>query len=286
MPYSRKLPLVAVSALAALTAAVATAATPSSGKVSRDAPSVTWEGTLANSAVTFNGFNNDDSIPCAPPACDTFALEVADGPANLELTVNLQRTGSGGESADAGFRITDPDGKITWVSGPSDPDKAFKHVIKGAKNGKYTIDTVDSFVGTQGTYLAKATLLIPGASTVTPTKPADPPANTQPGPSQPAQPLPTLKLKVAKSSAKKLSKSRKLSVSLTSSAPLTKIVGQFRKGKTTVGKGKLAKLDSTGKLTLKLAKKKLKAGSYKLTVQGLDAQNRTVTGTATVKVKK
>ena len=31
---------------------------------------------------------------------------------------------------------------------------------------------------------------------------------------------------------------------------------------------------------------KLKPGTYKLTVQGLDSQNRTVTATATVKVKK
>ena len=281
----RKLLTLAVLALVALTAAIATAATPSSGKISKDAPSVEWEGTLAESAVAFNAFNNDDTAPCAPPACDTFALEVADGPANVELTINLQRTGDTGD-ADGGFRVTDPDGKITWVSGPSGPDKAFKAVLKNAKSGAYTVDVVDSFVGTPGTYKAKATLLVPGASSTAP-PPANNPVNPQqPGPAQPAEPLPTLTVKAGKASARKLAKARKLVVRVSTSAPLTKLAAVMRKGKKSVAKGKLGSLSSSGKLTIKLPKKKLKPGSYSITVQGLDSQGRTVSGLTKVKVAR
>lgn len=286
--------MLASAALAAVAvSAVSIAATPSSGKVDKANPSVSWEGTLANAFISFNVFNNDPEAPCAPTVCDAFDLTVADGPANLELVVNLSRTASTGTGT-AGIRITRPDGSQEFVSGPSDPDKAFKHVIKNAPNGEYGIDTVDSFIGAGG-YTAKATLLVAGAATTggggpggTPSNP--PPANgsegDQPGPAQPAQPSPKLTVKAAKASAKKLSKSRKLSVALTTTGPLTKLTAVLRKGKATVAKGSLAKLDSKGRLTLKFAKKKLKKGTYALTVQGLDAQNRTVTAQAKVKVAK
>jgi hypothetical protein len=279
-----KLPFLVVAALLALTAAIATAATPSSGKVSKDAPSVEWTGTLAESAVAFNAINNNDATPCAPPACDTFALDVADGPANLELAVNLQSVGQDGTPADAGLRITDPDGKITWVSGPSEPDRAFKAVLKNAKSGAYTVDVVNSFIGSPSDYKAKATLLIPGASAVAPPT-TNPPASPQePGPAQPAAPAPTLTAKAGKASAKKLAKARKLVVKLTTTAPLTKLAAAMRKGSKVLGKGSLASLQSSGKITVKLPKKKLKPGSYKITVQGLDAQGRTVSAVASVKV--
>ena len=281
-----KLPHLVLGALLALTTAIATAATPSSGKVSKDAPSVEWTGTLAQSAASFNAINNNNSAPCAPPSCDTFALEVADGPANLELTINLGRTGSDGTDADAGFRITDPAGNVTFVSGPSNPERAFKTVIKNAKSGAYTLDIVDSFVGAPGDYKAKATLLIPGASAVAPPPTNQPAQPQQPGPAQPGSPGPTLTAKAGKASARKLAKARKLAVKLTTTAPLTKLAAVMRKGKKAVGKGSLASLQSSGKITVKLPKKKLKPGSYKITVQGLDAQGRTVSAVASVKVAR
>ena len=284
MSHRPKFLILAVLALFALTAAVATAADPSSGRISKDSPSVEWTGLLAESAVMFNLFNNDDSAPCVPPMCDTFALEVADGPANVELSINLGRTGSSGD-ADAGFRITKPDDSIEWVSGPSNPDKAFKYVMKNAASGAYTIDVVDSFVGTPGGYSAKATLLVPGAPVApapgTPTGPTQ-----QPGPSQGQEPLPKLTAKAGKASAKKLAKARKLAVKLTTSAPLTKLAAVMSKGKKTVGKGSLASLASKGTLSLKLPSRKLKPGKYQITVQGQDRQGRTVTATTSVKVAK
>lgn len=287
--------LLATAALLAFAVAVSTAATPSSGKVDKSNPSVTWEGTLAESFSMYNIFNNNPNAPCIPVACDTFALEVADGPANLELVVNLGRTGSSGD-ASAGIRITRPDGSREFVGGPSGPEKGFKHVIKNAPNGKYVLDVVDTFAGTPGTYKARATLLIPGAATTGDSGPATTPSNPpptgdqggqEPGPASPVEPSPKLTIKAPKkASAKKLSRSRKLPVALETTGPLTKLTAVLRKGKANVAKGKLAKLDRRGKLTLKFAKKKLKKGSYKLTVQGLDSQNRTVTETATVKVAK
>ena len=283
----RRPKLYLLSLLAAvLAASVAVAATPSSGTVSKDSPTVEWTGLLAESFLAFNVIANSPEAPCVPPGCDTFALQVADGGANLELAINLDSTADDGSAATAGMRIASPDGSSEFVSGPSDPDKAFKHTIKKAAAGAYTIDVVNTFVGAPGGYTGRATLLIPGAAT-TPTTPAPPPSQGQnPAAQQQPAPLPKLTAKVGKASAKKLAKSRKLSVKLTTTAPLTKLAAVLRKGSKSAGKGKLAKLDSKGTLVVKLPKKKLKTGTYKLTVQGLDSQNRTVTATATVKVSK
>ena len=170
-------------------------------------------------------------------------------------------------------------------------------MIKNAPSGNYVIDTVNIFAGTPNDYAAKATLLVPGAATtggttVAPGTANPPPSNNssgsgqEQGPSRPVQPSPKLTVKAAKASAKKLAKSRKLSVALTTTGPLTKLTAVVSKGRKTLAKGKLAKLDAKGKLIVKFTKKKLKKGTYALTVQGLDAQNRTVTALAKVKVTK
>ena len=274
--------------LIGISAGFAGAADPPRGTVSNSSPSVTWKGQLTNSFITFNAFNQDPSAPCTNPTCDPFALEVADGGANLELRVNLQATAQGGGNGTAGLRVRQPDGKIVWQSGESGPEKAFRIVIRNAPKGAYSVDTVSTFGGTPVNYEAGATLLVPGAALPPPPTTTTPPPSSgqQPGPA--AQPAPAAKLtaKAGKASARKLAKKRKLTVKLATTSPLTKLAAVLRKGKKVVAKGKLARLEKSGKLVLRFAKRKLKKGKYTLVVQGTDAQGRTVSATGSAKLAR
>lgn len=166
-------------ALVVVPATAAPAADPSSGSISNATPTVEWTGLLAEGAVSYNGFNNDPALPCAPPSCDTFALEVKD-PGQVTITVELQRVGSSG-AANAGVRLTMPDGTQSFQGGLSEPGKPYKLVIKKAVAGDYTVDITDSFVGSPGEYKASATLA-GAAAPAAPAAPAPPQQQPQPEP--------------------------------------------------------------------------------------------------------
>ena len=93
----------------------------------------------------------------------------------------------------------------------------------------------------------------------------------------------TLVTKSAKA-AKKKSKSKTLSLKLKSTEAITKIGAQLLKGKKVVGTGKLASLNGTGTLKLKL-KSKLKKGSYTLNLVGNRASGERATAAFKLKAK-
>lgn len=100
--------------------------------------------------------------------------------------------------------------------------------------------------------------------------------------SAPTLPI-TLVTKSAKA-AKKKSKSKTLSLKLKSSEQITNIAAQLLKGKKVAGTGKLAKLNGTGTLKLKL-KGKLKKGSYTLNLVGNRSSGERATAAFKLKAK-
>ena len=83
--------------------------------------------------------------------------------------------------------------------------------------------------------------------------------------------------------ARKLKKTRKLALNVSSKEQLTNVVFTLKKGKASVGSGKLAQLANAGKVTLKLKKKGLKKGAYALVVTARRADGST--GTVTLKFR-
>jgi hypothetical protein len=282
--------MTAVAAVvAAGSVAVAQAATPAEGTVSNSTPKVEWTGTIAEGAVAYNAFNNNPDAPCAPPSCDSFALTVADAGSNLTLLIELDGVGSDGTAADAGFRITYPDGSTSFSGGPSEPGKPYKLVIKKAAAGDYTVDSTNIFVGTPGDYKASAEL---GTGTAT-APPAGTPNQTTPAPTSPAPTQPTqgttMSITTRSASARKVAKAKKLKVGLSASGGEVKNVKvTLRKGSKTLGSGKLATLASKGTVSIKLKGKraKLKKGSYRLTATGTDSRGGSVSAARTLKVSK
>lgn len=105
----------------------------------------------------------------------------------------------------------------------------------------------------------------PGA---TPAAPAVPVAPVTPG--APAKPANTsLPVKLAASKAKP--KGRTMAVKLSSAERCASITAKLTKGRTSYGTGKLSSLDGKGTLRLKLAKRKLRKGTYTLTLSGTDS---------------
>lgn len=84
--------------------------------------------------------------------------------------------------------------------------------------------------------------------------------------------------------AAKAAKKKKLALRIKSSGPVTRLTAKLIKGKKVVGSGKLAKLNGTAKLTIKLKSKRLKKGRYKLNVSGKDSSGRTAGATLPVKL--
>ena len=127
----------------------------------------------------------------------------------------------------------------------------------------------------------------PGTYTVGPcTAPAAqaPPGGVAGTPTGSSPVLPvTLVTKSAKA-AKKKSKSKTLALKLKSSEAITKLGAQLLKGKKVVGTGKLASLNGTGTLKLKL-KSKLKKGSYTLNLVGNRASGERATAAFKLKAK-
>ena len=275
-----RLPLLALLlAAAAVAASVAQAADPSSGKVSASSPSVSWKGQVLNSGVTNNAWAQDPSAPCEAPACDSFALEVADS-ANLVLKLKGFKENTAGGDPGCGIRVIGPDGEPTYHSGTCGPKTEMKVTIKNAPKGAYTIDVADSHVvGQPEDYEASATLAVPPPN-------VSPPASTTPPPAPPAPAEPArLTVKVPALSARKLKKARRFTVTLTTSAPLTGVNGVLVNRKKQIGGGSLPRLEGTGKLVVKV-KGVLKKGTYQLGVGGRDAEGRNVVASAKVTVRR
>jgi hypothetical protein len=112
--------------------------------------------------------------------------------------------------------------------------------------------------------------------------PAEAPPATTPTTPATAQPgvLP-ITLGTSSAKASKGKKGKSLAFKLKSTEEVTGITATFKKGSTSYGSGKLAKLKSSGTLKVKL-KKALKKGTYKLQLKGTTAAGK---GKATFSVK-
>ncbi len=269
--------LTASGAFAAL-ATAGIAADPSEGTVDPATPKITWTGETTGSYLVLNPMNNDpEDTPCEAPACDKFALKVAGGPANLTLTNEVED-----DDATGGIRVEKPDGSIVYASGPSATGKPFKLQIKAAPNGDYSVGMINNFIDGPQPYTGGAELAVPKPAAPAAPAPAPAPAPTGPAPAQDF----TLTVKAPKSaSARKLAKKRKLAVTVTVSREVAKITAKLAKGSKTAGTGFLGRTSGTKKLTVKTSRK-LKKGSYKLTVAATDAQGTTVVRTLPIKVKR
>ena len=140
--------LTAVAVAATLPVLTASAATPDKGTVSASSPTATWTGTLTRPYLTHILFAEEPAAdatgqtPCSAPACDTFTLTVAGGPADLAFVFASEQTG------DISMRVQDPDGTWTYYDGWSDTSPAAqKFTIKKAKAGDYTINVVARVFG-------------------------------------------------------------------------------------------------------------------------------------------
>ena len=107
------------------------------------------------------------------------------------------------------------------------------------------------------------------------------------GSTPPAQQAPVVQFSLVgkPGKAKAAGKKRKLALKLKSSGPVTGVVAKLVKGTKLIGTGKLAKIDGTSKLTIKLKSKKLKKGKYKLNVSGKDSSGRTAGATLPLKLR-
>lgn len=265
-----------------LLAGTATAATPESGKIDSANPKVTWTGEVTASwfpsraVILADAAGESGSVPCEAPTCDTFALEVGEKK-DMTIGVSAPENTSGDQLI---VRIQQPDGSYTAYVEDSGGDGYVKMKFKGAAPGAWVVDYWNYYTDGPVAYNGFAELAVPAAAA-----PAPAPA---PGPSGPA-PAPqqsgtieaiALDVKVGKASARKLAKKKKL-VATVKVSRQARVAGTLKKGKKTVGKGALSAVNGTGKLNIKLSKK-LKKGTYALTVSATDGRTSTV---KTVKVK-
>jgi hypothetical protein len=271
-----RLRILCLALVASAAAVPAFAATPDKGTVSKAAPTVKWEGTAtgygfvpANILITTAG---EDPV-CEAPACDTFALTVAD---KDDLTVTAAQRAHDNFTE---LHIVRPDGTVAYVqSADSEPAKI---KIKGAAAGDYKIEIMTNESAEQsGEYDADALLGAAAKPAATPAPGATPaPA---PAPAAQERPAAALTLTTKAASAKKARKSLKLAIA--ASSPVTEVKAALKKGKKVVGTGALASLSGKGKITLKI-KGKLKPGSYIFAMTAKDGA-RIVGVTAKLKVKK
>jgi hypothetical protein len=258
--------------MAAAFPSIASAAEPSSGTVSNSSPSVKWGGTLASSGITNNIWAEDPTFDCYAPACDRFTLEVADS-ANLVVGLNMLSTNADGSDPGCGIRIVAPDGSSTWHDGSCSESSTMKVTIKNAAKGTYQIDVASSHVCCgEEDYTASATLAVP------------PPPVTSPPVTTPPAPEAKLSAKVPSLKATKLRKAKTFTATLTTTAPLSDITALLVNKSKQLGSGTLASLEKSGKITVKVPKK-VKKGTYQLSVGGKDAEGRNVVTTAKVRVR-
>jgi hypothetical protein len=264
--------LAALLALAVLSAG-ALAADPPSGKVSKDAPTVTWTGELTVPYLTYIQMfvANGEGTACDAPSCDRFTLDVTDGPADLTVKHSVTNPLDGGIKM---MRIVKPDGSIVWATDDT-ADQPQTMKIKAAPNGQYFVDITNGSK-TQASYEASATLAVAAPAAAAPPTPAAPGA-----PAAAATPL-TLSAKAGAVSARKASKSRKVVVSVTTNRAAA-VKATLLKGKKAVGSGSLTRVEGTAKLTLKV--KKLKPGAHTLVLEATDGQSQ-ARSTIKLKVRK
>jgi hypothetical protein len=96
---------------------------------------------------------------------------------------------------------------------------------------------------------------------------------------------PTISVKATAVSAKKASKKKSVTFTLSSSEALTSVTAKLKKGSTVVASGKLASLSDSAPIKLKLKQKKLKKGTYTLSVTGKSSSGAAVKATLKVKIK-
>lgn len=252
--------LAAASLLAAALAVPALASEPESGKVSKSSPKVTWKGEIA-SFQSWQLYNQGQGR-CLEPSCDTFSLEVADGPAPLKITVT---------SSDSTIivEVVKPDGSKEQFGA----EQKAQATIKNAPNGTYTINVAQN-EQTTATHEGTAELLFPTAPA-----PAAPAATPAAG--SPTAPVPTLSLAVGKVFAKRLKKG--IPVRVKASAPVSRVAATLARGRKVVARGSVARIDSAGVVKLKVSGRP-KPGTYTLTVTAVDGQGRAVRKTARVKI--
>jgi hypothetical protein len=274
--------LAAIATLAAATtAATALAAEPDKGTVSTATPKVEWAGELTGSGTYYEAWAQDPTIECpGTPVCDPFTLTVGDAGHSVTLKLNIDRENTAGGDPGFGIRVGFPDGSYQYVQGNAGPKTQGTVKLKNLKPGDYEINTVASHVCCNpDPYRESAE-----ATDVASAAPA--PTTTGGGTQQHAPPpAPQLTVKPSKASAKKLTKTRRYRVTASTSAPLHAVTAKLLKGKTAVASAKLASLSGTKMLVLKVAKK-VKKGTYTVTVSGTDDQNRVVTTGVKVKVSK
>lgn len=256
--------LISLLLLAAL-AVPATATTPSSGKVSKDTPKVTWTGQVTGFA-SWQGYNQGQSA-CNNPSCDTFALEVADGPANLTLRVKS-------DDSTIFLEVIKPDGSSELFGGASQDVKA---TLKNAANGAYTLNIAQN-ESTQGGHEGTAELALASAAPGPSGAPSPAPTPTP----APDQAKPSVSIKVGKVSARK---ARKISVRLATSSPLKAVQLSLLRGRKTVARAALSELAGSKSLTLRV-KGRLKKGTHKLRLLARDSAGRRVTKTVKVRVAR
>ena len=201
--------LAAAAVAAALPVLAASAATPDKGTVSSSSPTVTWTGTLEHPYATHIVFAEEPTAgmtgqaPCSAPACDTFTLTVADGPADLAFVFASEQTG------DISMRVQDPDGAWSYYDGWSDASPAAqKFTIKKAKPGDYTINVVARIFGQSNPTAVDDTADYTATVTRGGAKPAPAPAPVV-APAASATPAPSATPKPAAKKASKRAACRK-----------------------------------------------------------------------------
>ena len=282
MPLRR---LLAVSTvLAAAVAFPAVASDPSEGTVSPASPKFAWTGNVEASTVGYFLYTTAGESPsgsCEAPHCDTFTLKV-DGGGNLTLTAESDTAGVN----EIDIALEKSDGSVVVFSGAG---KA-KGTIKALPAGTYPV-YVWGVVGASSGNIAfdyKASAELPATAAPAPAPAGGPaPAPGAGGSPQPAPAAPaTLTVKAPKASARKLNKSRRLTVKVSASGQVKNLVATLTKGKRKVGTAKLAGFEGTGSVAIRLAKK-LKAGRYAVKVTATDAASgKPVATSAKVRVKR
>jgi hypothetical protein len=164
----------------------------------------------------------------------------------------------------------------TTTQGRTLPDAAPPQVSRGLS---VIVDTApdDAPDTAPGTYTVGVCTELPGPTTTTP-------GSGTAGQTVESPTLPVSLVTKSAKAAKKKSKSKTLSLKLKSTEAITKIGAQLLKGKKVVGTGKLASLNGTGTLKIKL-KSKLKKGSYVLNLVGNKASGERATAAFKLKAK-
>ena len=284
-----RLVCLAVTAAAIPLSSIALAADPESGTLSPGGK-VSWTGEVTGTyAVWLQWFQQEGEGECSDPACDSFALEVTGGPANV--TLNL--AASSPDPSQEAIRVVKPDGSIAYFNNAEDTDT--KLVLKNAPNGKYSVD-IATGSKTQATYEASAEMAAAGAATPPPgsggsaTQQQQPTPATTPVPN-PGTPQPSsaedfkLEVKASKIKARKARTGAKVKFRVTVDREVESLTAVLKKGKKKVGAGKLGRFNGTKTVAVKLSKK-LKKGRYAVTVAARDARGVVVRRTVAVKVTR